>query len=205
MYKFAIIAVSLLTVLLFSNPAKAGEGDVKGPAVMAEYLHLDLPGDDKVMGVRLHAGYQFKFGLRLSGQLSYWHLDRPSVDGVPQTEACPLPDDRPYKLAPSPYMLEPDFNYWGVGPSIGWDIPFVDGWFGMDVMATFSFPITNDSSGWAFEGGPNLYFSFAGMSDGEVPLYLMGGIKFGHYDQDCDCYEIRENRMMPGAALKYVF
>ena len=181
-----------------------------GPVLVLEYAAMDIRaegGEDDLSIFRIIPGYTFKdIGLQLGANLTYFNLDRPSVEGKVFTEdgCAPTPGDPLAEELPT-YTLKPDFTYWGGGPSIALDVELVDDWLGMQFPVNFTFPFTNDSSGWSFDAGAYAYFSFQGLSNGYLDLALMGGGKFGHYDHTADKYEFVENRMMPSVAVMAQF
>lgn len=200
--KFTLILV-LLALVSISSSASAYSDD--GPVVIVEYVSLDLPADDDLKGFRMMAGWTLESGFQIGANLTYYNLNRPSVDGVVQTLDCNRPEDRPFLAASQPYVLEPEFTYWGFGPMLGFDVELIDDWVGFEFMVTPIFPMTNGSAGWSIEIGAFAYLSLEGLTSDWLDLAFMGGIKFGHYDHECDCYRFEENRMMPGLGAMFQF
>jgi len=174
-----------------------------GPVIILEYTALDLSAhdDDDLKVFRIIPGYTLKdTGLQLGANLTYFSLDRPSVNGKVFTEDGCLPTDDSSAQLPT-YTLESDFSYWGGGPSIGLDVELIEDWIGLEFLVNFTFPFTNDSAGWAFEAGAFAYFSLQGLTNGYFDLALMGGGGFGHYDHEADRTRFKENLMMPKVGL----
>ncbi len=176
-----------------------------GPVIILEYTALNLSGDDDLKVFRIIPGYTLKdVGIQLGANLTYFGLDRPSVNGKIFTEGgCPSLDDSSAQLPT--YTLKSDFNYWGGGPSIGLDVELIEDWVGLEFLANFTFPFTNSSAGWSFEATAFAYFSLQGLTDGYADVALMGGGGFGHYNQEVDRFMINQNMMMPAAALMAQF
>lgn len=88
---------------------------------------------------------------------------------------------------------------------LGFDVELISGWFGLEFLVAPTFPITNDSEGWAIELGGFAYLSLESLTDDALDLAFMVGGKFGHYSVEADRYMIEENRMMPtfGAMLQF--
>ncbi|MBU0705624.1 hypothetical protein KJ657_05370 [Patescibacteria group bacterium] len=193
--------ITLLTLcLVFFVVRQARAGDDDGPVLMAEITGLDLPEEDDLFLFRGIVGYTFEPGVQIGGHFSYYRLDKPSVADQVTENACGY-----LVVCPPGQEFQENFAFWGFGPMIGWNVEFVDDWFGTELATIFSFPVTTGSAGWSFEAGAYLYFSFKGMSDGDVPLYIMGGGHFGHFDFEIDHYDVEANEMMPVGAVMWQF
>ncbi len=176
-----------------------------GPVIIFEYTALNLPGDDDLKIFRIIPGYTLKdSGIQLGANLTYFGLDRPSVNGKAFTEGGCTPSDDSSAQLPT-YTLKSNFNYWGGGPSIGLDVELIENWVGLEFLVNFTFPFTNSSAGWSFEASAFAYFSLQGLTNGYLDLALMAGGGFGHYDQEANRYAINQNMMMPAAGLMFQF
>lgn len=172
---------------------EADEDD--GAVVISEFSYLDLPGKDSAFIYRGILGYTFEVGFQIGAGLTGFHLDRPCAPYTDKSAGSCPPSGEPAETS----------DFAGPTAMLGWDLELVQGWFGFEITAMGTFPVTAGARGWVVEGGASPYFSFEAVSKDKVDLAITSGVKYIHADIDVDQYELETDEIMPTWGVMYQF